>query len=59
MKKRKDGSEQRTIEYKSEFKRKENSLEELKELYKIFNESLILNFEEEQPYIVIYDGYIE
>ena len=36
-----------------------NSLEELKELYKIFNESLILNFEEEQPYIVIYDGYIE
>ena len=35
-----------------------NSLEELKELYKIFNKSLILNFEEE-PYIVIYDGYIE
>lgn len=36
-----------------------NSLEELKELSKIFNKSLILNFEEKQPYIVIYDGYIE
>lgn len=36
-----------------------NSLKELKELSKIFNKSLILNFEEEQPYIVIYDGYIE
>ena len=36
-----------------------NSLEELKELSKIFNKSLILNFDEEQPYIVIYDGYIE
>ena len=36
-----------------------NSLEELKELSKIFNKSLILNFEEEQPYIVIYDSYIE
>lgn len=36
-----------------------NSLEELKELSKIFNKSLILNFEEEQPYIVIYDDYIE
>ena len=36
-----------------------NSLEELKELYKIFNKSLILNFEEEQPYIIIYDSYIE
>ena len=35
------------------------SLEELKELSKIFNKSIILNFEEEQPYIVIYDGYIE
>lgn len=36
-----------------------NSLEELKELSKIFNKSLILNFGEEQSYIVIYDGYIE
>lgn len=36
-----------------------NSLEELKELSKIFNKSLILNFEEKQSYIVIYDGYIE
>lgn len=36
-----------------------NSLEELKELSKIFNKSLVLNFEEEQPYIIIYDGYIE
>ena len=36
-----------------------NSLEELKELSKIFNKSLILNFEEGQPYIVIYDSYIE
>ena len=36
-----------------------NSLEELKELSMIFNKSIILNFEEEQPYIVIYDGYIE
>lgn len=30
-----------------------NSLEELKELSKIFNKSLILNFEEEQPYIYL------
>lgn len=36
-----------------------NSLEELKELYAIFNKSIILDFEEEQPFIVIYDGYIE
>lgn len=35
-----------------------NSLEELKELYEIFNKSIILDFLEEQPYIVIYDGYI-
>ena len=35
-----------------------NSLEELKELSAIFNEKLILDFEEE-PYIVIYDDYIE
>lgn len=35
-----------------------NSLEELKELYAIFGKELILDFEEE-PYIVIYDGYIE
>lgn len=36
-----------------------NSLEELKELSKIFNKSLVLNFDEERPYIIIYDGYIE
>lgn len=35
-----------------------NSLEELKELYAIFDRKLVLDFEEE-PYIVIYDGYIE
>ena len=35
-----------------------NSLEELKELYAIFGKQLILDFEEE-PYIVIYDDYIE
>lgn len=35
-----------------------NSLEELKELYVIFDRKLVLDFEEE-PYIVIYDGYIE
>ena len=34
-----------------------NSLEELKELYAIFGSELVLGFEEE-PYIVIYDGYI-
>ena len=36
-----------------------NSLEELKELSDIFNKNIILNFGEEQPYIVIYDGYVE
>ena len=35
-----------------------NSFEELKELYAIFDRKLVLDFEEE-PYIVIYDGYIE
>ena len=35
-----------------------NSLEELKELSAIFDRKLVLDFEEE-PYIVIYDGYIE
>ena len=35
------------------------SLEELKELSYIFNKNIILNFGEEQPYIVIYDGYVE
>ena len=35
-----------------------NSLEELKELYTIFDRKLVLDFEEE-PYIVIYDDYIE
>ena len=35
-----------------------NSLEELSELYAIFDKKIILDFEEE-PYIVIYDGYIE
>ena len=35
-----------------------NSLEELKELSSIFDRKLILDFEEE-PYIVIYDDYIE
>lgn len=35
-----------------------NSLEELKELYAIFGKQLILDFEEE-PYVVIYDDYIE
>ena len=35
-----------------------NSLEELKELSAIFDKKLILDFEEE-PYIVIYDGYVE
>ena len=36
-----------------------NSLEELKELSTIFDRKLVLDFEEEQPYIVIYDDYIE
>lgn len=35
-----------------------NSLEELKELSAIFDRKLVLDFEEE-PYIVIYDEYIE
>lgn len=35
-----------------------NSLEEMKELSAIFGRKLVLDFEEE-PYIVIYDGYIE
>lgn len=35
-----------------------NYLEELSELYAIFDRKLVLDFEEE-PYIVIYDGYIE
>ena len=35
-----------------------NSLKELKELYAIFDRKLVLDFDEE-PYIVIYDGYIE
>ena len=36
-----------------------NSLEELKELSAIFDRKLVRDFEEEQPYIVIYDDYIE
>ena len=35
-----------------------NSLEELEELSAIFDRKLVLDFEEE-PYIVIYDDYIE
>ena len=35
-----------------------NSLEELKELSAIFDKKLVIDFEEE-PYIVIYDDYIE
>ena len=35
-----------------------NSLEELKELSAIFDRKLVIDFEEE-PYIVIYDDYIE
>ena len=50
------------IEYLEKTERKVfvdiNSLEELKELYAIFNKKLVLDFEEE-PYIVIYDDYIE
>ena len=36
-----------------------NSLEELKELYAIFGKKLVIDFEDEEPYIVIYDDYIE
>ena len=50
------------IEYLEKTERKVfvdiNSLEELKELSAIFGKKLILDFEEE-PYIVIYDDYIE
>ena len=35
-----------------------NSLEELKELSAIFGKKLVIDFEEE-PYIIIYDDYIE
>ena len=35
------------------------TMEELKELYKIFDCELILNFNENKPHIAIYDGYIE
>ena len=35
------------------------TMEELKELYKIFDCELILNFNENKPQIAIYDGYIE
>ena len=36
-----------------------NSLEELKELSAIFDRQLVIDFEDEEPYIVIYDDYIE
>ena len=36
-----------------------NSLEELKELSAIFGKKLFIDFEDEEPYIVIYDDYIE
>ena len=36
-----------------------NSLEELKELSVIFGKKLVIDFEDEEPYIVIYDDYIE
>ena len=36
-----------------------NSLEELKEISAIFDRKLVLDFEDEEPYIVIYDDYIE
>ena len=36
-----------------------NSLEELKELSAIFGKKLVIDFEDEEPYIVIYDDYIE
>ena len=51
------------IEYLEKTERKVfvdiNSLEELKELSAIFDRKLILDFEDEEPYIVIYDDYIE
>lgn len=50
------------IEYLEKTKREVfvdiNSLEELKELSEIFGKKLVLDFKEE-PYIVIYDDYIE
>lgn len=36
-----------------------NSLEELKDLYAIFDRKLVIDFDKEEPYIVIYDDYIE
>ena len=36
-----------------------NSLEELKELSAIFGKKLVIDFKDEEPYIVIYDDYIE
>ena len=36
-----------------------NSLVELKELSDIFRINVVLDFDEEPPYIVLYDGYIE
>lgn len=51
------------IEYLEKTKRKVfvdiNSLEELKELSAIFDRKLVIDFEDEEPYIVIYDDYIE
>ena len=51
------------IEYLEKTERKVfvdiNSLEELKELSAIFGEKLVIDFEDEEPYIVIYDDYIE
>ena len=36
-----------------------NSLEELKELSDIFRVRIIIDFDEEPPHIIIYDGYVE
>ena len=51
------------IEYLEKTERKVfvdiNSLEELKELSAIFGKKLVIDFEYEEPYIVIYDDYIE
>lgn len=51
------------IEYLEKTKRKVfvdiNSLEELKELSAIFDRKLVIDFDDEEPYIVIYDDYIE